>query len=135
MDMKLFEKQNDIVNLHVRFINLVVRSGRSITRWRRCNNICIPNIPGCIDINKFRNIHIYECDLNAILAIKWRNAIQKAEDEMKLCEIQFGSRKTKTSQLPILIEISNKILQELQVKATVKSTMMQKHAMIVFCQG
>jgi len=59
MDMEIFEKQNDIFNLHIRFINLVVRSGRSITRWRRCNNICIPKIPGCIDINKYRNIHTY----------------------------------------------------------------------------
>jgi hypothetical protein len=85
-----------------------VRNG-SITRWRRCNNIYFPNIPGCIDINKVRNIHIYECDLNAILAIKWRNAIQKAEDEMKLCESQFESQKTQTFQLPMLIEILQQV--------------------------
>jgi hypothetical protein len=42
------------------------------------------------------NSEIYisnECDLHTILAIKRRNAIRKAEDEMKLCESQFGSQK------------------------------------------
>ena len=61
--------------------------------------------PGCIEFDKFRNIHKYECDLNAILAIKWRNAIKQAEEEKKLNESQFGSRQHKNSQLTILIEI------------------------------
>jgi hypothetical protein len=93
MDMEFDEKQNDVLNLHIRFINLVLRNGRSITRWRQGNNICIPKLPGCIDINKFRNTY-----LNAIIAIKWRSATQKAEDKMKLCESQFGSQKTRTIQ-------------------------------------
>ena len=43
--------------------------------------------------------------MNAVLAIKWKNAIHKAEEEDVISESQFGSRKAKTSQLPILIEI------------------------------
>jgi Reverse transcriptase (RNA-dependent DNA polymerase) len=102
MDIEIFKKKQDIFNIHLRFINSVLTHGRSITRWRQCNNICIPKKPGCIDIDKYRNIHIYECDLNAI---KWKNAIHKAAEEEVICERQFGSRKAKTSQLPILIEI------------------------------
>jgi hypothetical protein len=34
MDMELYEKQNDFLNLHIRFINLGLRNGRSITQWR-----------------------------------------------------------------------------------------------------
>ena len=91
--------------MHHRFSNLILKSKRSINRWRKCNNICIPKKPGCIEYDKFRNIHIYECDLNAMLAIKWRNAIKQAEEEKKINESQFGSRRHKSSQLPILIEI------------------------------
>ena len=78
---------------------------KSVRSLQRCNNICIPKKPGCLAIDKFRNIHIYECDLYAVLAIKWKNAISLAEEANQLSESQFGSRKTKTSQLPILIEI------------------------------
>ena len=105
MDHEIFKKLQDIFNIHLCLINSVLTHGRSITRWRRCNNICIPKKSGCIDNDKFRNIHIYECNLNAVLAIKWKNAIHKAEEEEVICESQFGSRKAKTSQLPILIEI------------------------------
>jgi Reverse transcriptase (RNA-dependent DNA polymerase) len=104
-DIEIYEKQQSLINLHLRLINLVLRSGRSLTRWQRSNNICIPKKPGCIAIDKFRNIHIYECDLNAVLAIKWKNAIALAEDRNQLSESQYGSRKNKSSQIPILIEI------------------------------
>jgi len=56
-------------------------------------------------VDKFRNIHIYECDLNAVLAIKWKSAIFNAEKAKQLCESQFGSRQEKTSQIPILLEV------------------------------
>ena len=104
-DMEIHDKQQEIFNLHLSLINKILHHERSISRWQRCNNICIPKKPGWIEVDKFRNIHIYECDLNAVLAIKWKNAIFKLEEEDLLCESQFGSRKSKTSQIPILVEI------------------------------
>ena len=56
-------------------------------------------------VDKFRNIHIYECDLNAVLAIKWKAAIFKAEESNQISESQFGSRRGKSTQTPILMEI------------------------------
>ena len=40
-----------------------------------------------------------------MLAIKWKSAIFLAEEANHLSESNVGSRKTKTSQLPILIDI------------------------------
>ena len=104
-DIEIYNKQQVILDAHLRLINAILKHGKSILRWQRCNNICIPKKQGCIEIDKFRNIHIYECDLNAVLAIKWKGAIFTSEKEGKLSESQFGSRKSKNSQLPILLEI------------------------------
>jgi Reverse transcriptase (RNA-dependent DNA polymerase) len=56
-------------------------------------------------VDKFRNIHIYECDLNDVLAIKWKAAIYRAKESNQISESQFGSRRGKSTQTPILMEI------------------------------
>ena len=48
MDLEIFQKQQEIFNIHLCLINSVLTHGRSITRWRRCNNICIPKKPGAL---------------------------------------------------------------------------------------
>ena len=101
-DMEIYDKQQEICNLHLSLINKILHHGRSISRWQRCSNTCIPK---SIEVDKFRNIHIYECDLSAVLAIKCKSAIIKSEEEDKLCKSQFGSRKSKTSRIPILVEL------------------------------
>ena len=83
-DLDIYNKQQVILDAHLKLINSTLRHGKSILRWQRCDNICIPKKQGCIEIDKFRNIHIYECDLNAVLAIKWKGAIFTSEKEGKL---------------------------------------------------
>ena len=63
MQTILFETQLAIVNV-------AAKVGRPLNRWKNAVNIVIPKQKGTIDITKFRNIHIYECDLNAFLSIK-----------------------------------------------------------------
>ena len=104
-DLEINNMQQEIMELHLRLINLILQSGNSIPRWQQCNNISIPKKPDCILLDKFRNIHIYECNLNAVLAIKWKAAIHNAEDANQLSESQFGSRKGKNTQIPILMEV------------------------------
>ena len=87
-------KQQVISNLHWILVNLILQSGRSISRWQRCNNICIPKKKDNSAVDQFRNIHNYECDLNAALVIKWKEAISKSEENGILCESQLGSRKS-----------------------------------------
>jgi hypothetical protein len=48
---------------------------------------------------------MYECNLNIIFANKCKEAISNSEKQGILYESQFGSRRVKSSQIPVLIEI------------------------------
>jgi hypothetical protein len=86
-------------------INVIQKGGQSISRWQKRNNISIPKRFDCILVDKFRNICINECDLNAVFAIKWNATIFRAEELNQISESQFGSRRGKSTQTPILMEI------------------------------
>jgi hypothetical protein len=105
MDLATYQKQQTIGTAHWRLVNLILQTGQSIKRWQKCNNICIPKRNDNRAIDKFRNIHIYECNLNAVLATKWKEAIHNSEEQGLLCESQFGSHSGKSSQIPVLLEI------------------------------
>jgi hypothetical protein len=105
MDLATYQKQQAIGTAHWRLVNLILQSGQSIKQWQKCNNICIPKRNDNRAIDKFRNIHIYERDLNAVLATKWKEAIHKSEEQGLLCKSQFGRRSGKSSQILVLLEI------------------------------
>jgi hypothetical protein len=63
-----------------------------------------------------RNIHIYECNMNAMLYLKWKEALKQSEDQKLICPSQVGSRKQRSSQFPIHIEISQLEISRLTQK-------------------
>jgi hypothetical protein len=97
--------QEWILTLHLRVVNMALKTEQSLIRWQRANNICIPKKKDCRDVDSFRNIHIYECDLNAMLSIKWNEALSQAEKSNIIHSSQFGGRTKHSSQMPILLEI------------------------------
>ena len=105
LDPGIIKDQDWILNLHLKIVNLALKTRKSLKRWQRANNICIPKKKDCRDVDSFRNIHIYECDLNAALSIKWSEAISQAENENLIHPSQFGGRAKHSSQMPILLEI------------------------------
>jgi hypothetical protein len=68
---------------------------------------------GTINITKFRNIHIYVYDLNAVLYIKWREALYQVEESKQLTSNQYGSRKSKSSLDPVHIETLQLVLSRI----------------------
>jgi hypothetical protein len=65
----------------------------------------IPKKNGSYKVTDYRNIHIYEYDMNAILSLKWKEALKQSEQQNVICPSQVGSRKQRSSQFPIHIEI------------------------------
>jgi hypothetical protein len=57
-------------------------------------------------VTGYRNILIYECDMNAISSLKWKVALKQSEEQNVIIPSQVGSRKQRSSQFPIHIEIS-----------------------------
>jgi endonuclease/exonuclease/phosphatase family metal-dependent hydrolase len=95
--LELFEATLDIVNL-------AIVSERPLSRWKVATNIVIPKKKGSNDVKHLRNIHIYECDLNALLSLKWKEALSNAETEDFIIQSQCGSRKEKSSHDPVFME-------------------------------
>jgi hypothetical protein len=58
-DLEITNMQHASFDLHLRLINLILKSGHSVSRWQKCNNISIPKRSDYILVDKFRNIHIY----------------------------------------------------------------------------
>jgi hypothetical protein len=101
-DWKLM--QNTISEAHRWLTNTAVFLQTPLTRWPQVHVITVPKNKGSNRIDKYRNIHIYECNLNAGLSIKWREAAAESEKERIIHSSQFGSRGQLSAQHPILWE-------------------------------
>ena len=60
--------------------------------------------PGNPKIHRLQIIHLYECDYNLLLAIKWRQLVHHAEDHLLLNPGTYGSRPGRTAHDPVFIE-------------------------------
>ncbi|GAX26437.1 hypothetical protein FisN_37Hu013 [Fistulifera solaris] len=79
-------------------INICVKTGYVLKRWRRIHNVMLEKLPGTPLIEKLRVIHIFEADFNAWAGIVFgRRMMQKAELSGLLGNEQGGSRKGKTA--------------------------------------
>ena len=96
--------QTILFSIQLSVVNLAIKLGKPLQRWKKAVNLVIPKIKGINNISKFRNIHIYECDLNAFLSIKWKEASYQAEESQALVSSQYGSRKAKSSHDPVQTE-------------------------------
>jgi hypothetical protein len=85
---------------------MAIKTQTSLTRWKKVDNIIIPKKKDARLLKYFRNIHIYKADWNAIIGIKWKEALKKSEDGNTLQPNQFGSRKQKSTMQPLQLEIS-----------------------------
>jgi hypothetical protein len=104
VNLVILEMQNIMSQTHLEIVNLATEVGEHLQRWQRAINIAIPKQPGVLNIDKFRNIHIYECDLNAMLSIKWKEALSKLEESKAIICNQYGSRRALSSWDPVQME-------------------------------
>ena len=104
IDTEILSAQQELFGATLRILNLAIASERPLTRWKTAVNIVIPKKKGLYEPKNLRNIHIYECDLNALLSLKWKEALAAAEQTDFIVQSQFGSRKHKSSQDPVSLE-------------------------------
>jgi hypothetical protein len=60
--------------------------------------------PGNYKIHRLRVIHIYEADFNLLLAVKWRQLLQSADNKALLNPGQYGGRPGCEAQSLTLLE-------------------------------
>ena len=86
------EKQTAIVKVVLRVINFCIRSGHVLNRWKVVINTMIFKDPGIFRIHRLRVLHIYEADLNLIMAVKWRDLLKEADARNMVNVNQHGAR-------------------------------------------
>jgi len=86
------DKQDAIAQLLLRIINFCIRTGYVLKRWRVVVNTMIFKDQGNFKIHRLRVLHIYEADLNLIMAVKWRELLRSAEVHGQVNSNQHGAR-------------------------------------------
>lgn len=90
--LQLSDKQKDIADAILAIINYCITSGYTLKRWKTIINTMIFKEVGNYKIHRLRVIHIYEADFNLLLAIKWRQLLQSADQRTLINDGLFGGR-------------------------------------------
>jgi hypothetical protein len=98
--------QQELLESTLSIVNFSIQSGTILNRWINATNIMISKKNGSYKVTDYINIHIYQCNMNAMLSIKWKEALKQSEDQNVICPSQVGGRKQRLSQFPIHIEIA-----------------------------
>ena len=101
---ELNRMQADLLQLHLTLVNYALERGYSYRRWQKIANTILFKDPDNVRIHRTRVIHIYEADFNLALGIKWRLAMQQAEDFEVLNDGQYGSRSHRNAVDPVFME-------------------------------
>jgi len=86
------DKQAAIAKLLLKVINFCIRTGYVLKRWQVVVNTMIFKDQGNFKIHRLRVLHIYEADLNLIMAVKWRDLLKSAETQGHVNTNQHGAR-------------------------------------------
>ena len=100
----LESQRKDIIQLHLQLINYALSRGYSYSRWQQVANAMLYKEPGNYKIHRTRVIHLYEADYNLAMGLKWRAALEMAEEGHCLNSGQYGSRPSRGAHDPVFIE-------------------------------
>jgi hypothetical protein len=107
VDQEIKMIQDELFETVLTIVNMAIITQAPLTRWKKVDNLIIPKKANARQIKKkFRNMHIYEADWNAMISIKRKEALKKSEESHMIQSNQFGSRKQKSSMHPLQLEIS-----------------------------
>jgi hypothetical protein len=107
-DNQMESYQQELLESTICIVNFSIQSGTILDRWINATNIMIPKNNGSYKVTDYRNIHF--------LSLKWKEALKQSEDRNVICPSQAGSRKQRSSQFPIHIEIAQLELSRLTRK-------------------
>ena len=86
-------KQKAIAKVILTIINFCIQTGHVLDRWKTVVNTMIFKEPaGDFRIHRLRVLHIYEADLNLIMAVKWRDLLKAADSRGTVNINQHGAR-------------------------------------------
>ena len=110
--LSLQNYQNQLLQLLTDLLNYAITHNYLLQKWKTIVTIMIPKDTGATKIHHIRIINLYEADYNFVLAIKWRELMQKMTHEPTQHQNQHGSRPGHdATTLPFLEELLYDIAQ------------------------
>ena len=86
-------------------INILIRKGIGLNRWRKVTNMMIHKLEGSYNINKLRVIHLFEADYNGLLGILFnRRVLYQAEQNNILNNNQWGCRPHRQAEDALMLK-------------------------------
>jgi zinc-binding in reverse transcriptase/Endonuclease/Exonuclease/phosphatase family len=86
-------------------LSYALRYGYTFERWKQVVTAMIEKDPGNPQLHRLRVIHLYESDYNAMLGIKMRQVVHKAEDRNSINSGTYGSRANRQALDPTFLEV------------------------------
>jgi hypothetical protein len=114
---RIKQQQETLLQATTDLLNYAIKHGYAYNRWKKIVNIMLQKDNGNPRVHRLRIIHIYEADYNLLLAVKWRQALYHAESQQLLNDGLYGSRKSRSSHDPVLIEVLQNEVYRMSMKS------------------
>ena len=91
-----------LVDLHVALLNIGMRTGHALDRWKRTISIMLEKDRGQPKISRLRIIQLFEADYNFLLSLVFGHRLMTfAREHCRVNESQYGSMGGKQAQSAI----------------------------------
>ena len=104
---EIFEdKRSAILKIHTRMMKLALKHTHVYKRWRNIMTLMIEKDPGTPLLHRLRVIHLYEMEVNFILAVYTRQMDRTCEENELIHDGVYGNRPGKRCHDPVLVDIT-----------------------------
>jgi hypothetical protein len=112
--------RQEIIDLHAIMLQTAYNNEHVYKRWEYILTCMLGKDSGIPRIHRLRVIHLYECDLNLLFSIFFRELDQHCEDNYLLNKGVYGCRPTRRAIDPVFVDVTQTEMAMVTRKPLVK---------------
>ncbi|OEU19894.1 hypothetical protein FRACYDRAFT_235957 [Fragilariopsis cylindrus CCMP1102] len=117
---RLDDIRQDIIDLHATMLQTAYDNEHVYKRWEYILTCMLAKETGIPRIHRLRVIHLYECDLNLLFSLVFRELDQHCEDNFLLNKGVYGCRPNRRAMDPVFVDVTQNEMAMVTRKALVK---------------
>ncbi|OEU13908.1 hypothetical protein FRACYDRAFT_242262 [Fragilariopsis cylindrus CCMP1102] len=117
---QLDDIRDDIIDLHATMLQTAYDNEHVYKRWEYILTCMLAKESGIPRIHRLRVIHLYECDLNLLFSLVFRELDQHCEDNFLLNKGVYGCRPNRRAMDPVFVDVTQNEMAMVTRKALVK---------------
>ncbi|OEU09351.1 hypothetical protein FRACYDRAFT_248200 [Fragilariopsis cylindrus CCMP1102] len=98
--------RSDITEMHAGMLQTAYDNEHVYSRWEYILTCMLAKEPGIPRIHRLRVIHLYECDLNLMFALFFRELDQHCEDNNLINKGVYGCRPNRRATDPVFVDVT-----------------------------